>query len=475
VIEPGAFIPCDGVVLDGASEIQDPAGADDVFPILVKAGARVHTGARNGDGVLTIQSSGTGLGSAKIVAQRRTDRVQWIVDAAACLMLVTAGGMAAWRYVHPVAGHDAIADSLRLLMMATPLGMGLVLAAPASEVLNAALRLGIEIRDIAILDRLRRVRAIVIGHRGVLVPDRLRVISAQCVEGLSGSDLIKRVAAVAQLGHEPWGKAVLDFAVGFRMRLRSATDYKTSLGEGIMALIDGQQTIVGTREFVESRGVSCMPLNEAAKVAIGQGRRLRWVGEATPSRRVIGFISFGAPTLAGAAEATKNLHRLGLKTAWLAQTDDPAHLALAKHLKIDRVISERSEDVVDGLANVRNKFGPILLVTADVVPDGLVAGDVVLPFGQRIVEQLPGSALATARHDPRLIVDLLSLAARHRQVALTNAVIAFATAIVFAFFPKLLGVHSDLASYEVAIVLLLAMSSLGVRAAPTTADEIDEE
>jgi len=476
VIEPGAFIPSDGVVLEGVSEIQDPVGADDVFPIIVKAGARVHAGARNGDGALTIQSVGSAPASAlQIVDQRQPDRVQRIVNCAAGLMLAAALGVAAWRYAHSVAGQDAVTDALRLIAMATPLGIGLVLAAPASEVLNAALRLGIDIRDVTVLDRLRRVGAVVVGHRGVLVPDHLRLISAQCVEGVSGSDLIKRVAAVAQLGHEPWGKAVLDFAVGYRMRLKAATDYKASVGEGMMAQIDGQQTIVGTREFVESRGVSCLPLNEAAKLAISQGRRLRWVAEATPTRRVIGFIAFGAPTLSGAAEATKNLHRLGLKTAWLAQTNDPAHLALAKHLKIGRVISEQPEDVVEGIANLRNKYGPLLLVTADTVPEGLAVGDVVLPFGPRIVDQLPGTALATARHDPRLIVDLLSLAARHRQVVLANAVMAFGAAILLAFFPQALGTHSDLASYEVAMVLLLAIFSLGLRAVPTTANEVDEE
>ncbi|MBK8157543.1 MAG: hypothetical protein IPK59_01655 [Rhodospirillaceae bacterium] len=45
VIAPGTFIPCDGIVCDGSSEVQDPVGSDDVFPIVVKAGARIHAGA----------------------------------------------------------------------------------------------------------------------------------------------------------------------------------------------------------------------------------------------------------------------------------------------------------------------------------------------------------------------------------------------------------------------------------------------
>lgn len=481
VIEPGAFIPYDGVVQDGASEIQDPVGADDVFPIVAKAGMRVNAGARNGDGALTIQPLESVPGHAhKFLERSRPNSLHGIVNWAARIMLVAAIAMSVWRLSRNLPGPggldaQAVADALQFLAMAAPLGIGLVLAAPASELLNAARRLGIEIRDIGILDRLRHVGAVVMGHRGVLVPDRLRVISAQCVDGISGSELIRRVSAVAQLGHDPWGTAVLDFAVNYRMRLDTAVEYKSSLGEGITARIDSQQILFGTRAYLESRGVSCQHFDEMAKQAISQGRRLRWVGETFPSRRAIGFVVFGAPTVSGAAEAVKNLRRVGLSTAWLARTDDPAHVALAKHLKIGRVISELPSDVVEGLGNLRKKSGPILLVTADVVPEGLAEGDVLLPFGRRIMEQLPGSALATARHDPRLIVDLFSLAARHRQVVLINTVIAFAAAVLFAFLPERLGSRSDLASYEVAIVLLLAMSSLGLRAVPTTANEVDEE
>jgi hypothetical protein len=60
-------------------------------------------------------------------------------------------------------------------------------------------------------------------------------------------------------------------------------------------------------------------------------------------------------------------------------------------------------------------------------------------------------------------------------VVLTNLAIAITAAAVFAFLPQFLGSRSDLGSYEVLIVLLLAMSSLGLRAMPTTANEVDEE
>jgi cation transport ATPase len=112
--------------------------------------------------------------------------VNWVARG----MLLLATAIMVWRLWRHGADGDAVAGILRLFAIMTPLGLGLVMAAPASEVLTAARRLGIEIRDLAVLDGLRRVAAVVLGHRGVLVPDRLRVISVQCIEGVAGSNIM---------------------------------------------------------------------------------------------------------------------------------------------------------------------------------------------------------------------------------------------------------------------------------------------
>lgn len=475
IVAPGDFIPADGVVHDGSSEIQDPVGADDVFPIVVKPGTRVHTGARNGDGTLTIDVLETRETSAPPRPAPIFDGLLSFINWAARGMLAAALAIVGWRLWWYGTDGDVVASILRITALTTPLGLGLVMTAPASEVLGLARRLGIEIRDLAVLSGLRQVGAVVFGHRGVLVPDRLRVISAQCVEGVAGTDLMRHAAAVSQAGHDPWGKAILDFAVNYRMRLKPANSYQSVLGQGMSAWIERQEILVGSHKYMDGRGVDCAPLEAAAKLATDQGRRLRWVAEMVPTRRAIGFIIFGAPSVSGAVETVKNLSRLDLKAAWLANPEDAAHVTMAKHLKIGKIVPEAPETSAKGLADLRKKYGKLLIVTADMVPEGTKSSDLILPFGRRMMEQLPGTALSTIRHDPRIVVDLFLLAARHRQLVLLNFFIAFAAAGIFAFMPQLLGSHSDLGSYEVAIVLLLAMSSLGLRAMPTTANEVDEE
>lgn len=475
LVVAGDLIPGDGTVIDGVSEIQDPLGKDDIYPVLVRPGDRVHLGARNGDAALNILIDDHDPAAKIVLPPATRDRLQMLLDRVALTALVLIVAIIAFRIVQNGTISGMFIPSLRMLALAAPLGLGLVFSAPTSEVIAAARRIGLEIRDTKVLDRLRRIGGVVIGHRGVLVPDRLKMISAHPVNDLAATDLIRRAAAVAQIGHDPWGKAILDFAVGYRMRLKPAMTYHAEIGKGISAVTEAQQLFMGTREYLESRGFDCSPLNDAARQALQQGRRLRWVAETHPERRVIGILVFGAPSVSGAVETVKNLDRLGLATAWYADAEDPGHQGLAKHLKIKRLLPIVVRPDAATLDDFRADVGPLLIVAADEVPRELRVGDIVLPFGHRLVERLRGAPIVTTRHDPRVIVDLFLLASRHKQMVVVNMIIAYGAALLLALAPFWLGARSDLGSYEVAVVLLLALSPLSLRALSMTADEVDEE
>ncbi len=109
------------------------------------------------------------------------------------------------------------------------------------------------------------------------------------------------------------------------------------------------------------------------------------------------------------------------------------------------------------------------------MPRNLEAGDVIFPLGRRFLEQHKEAMAGTARHDPRLIVDLFLLADRQRRMVLLNALIAYGSALLLVAAPFWLGARNDLASFEVGIVLLLALTPLGLRALSLTANEVDEE
>jgi Cu+-exporting ATPase len=276
-VAPGELIPVDGTVRDGRSEIQDPHGSDDIFPSVVTCGDRVHAGARNGDSVLLIVPSPSALPPRLKVRDGGVgaEVTAWAVP----VMLLLAVLIFVWRSLMGPVMADPVLAALRLAMLSAPLGLGLVVAAPAAELLRATREMGLEIHNLAVLARLPRLRAVIFGHRGVLIPERHRVISVQTPDGDHGSAFIARAASVAQAGHDPWGRSLLDLAVSYRMRLKNAQNYQAVIGEGVMADVGDRPTLFGSREFLENHGIDCSQMDEAASAALAQGRRLRWVGE----------------------------------------------------------------------------------------------------------------------------------------------------------------------------------------------------
>ena len=177
--------------------------------------------------------------------------------------------------------------------------------------------------------------------------------------------------------------------------------------------------------------------------------------------------------------AVKNLDRMGLTTAWLADAEDPGHAALRKHLKLDHLLPMAEDKTASGITAFRKRHGAALLVAAEAisgqVAEGLGRYDMVLPFGRRATAQWPQAPIAIPRQDPRLVVDILLLAARYRRLVITNLALVFVIAATIGFVPFLLASNLNLSSYEIVVILLLAVSSLSLRALPGIANEVDEE
>src|SRR5262245_16837677 len=94
---PGASVPADGVVRDGASDVNESMITGESRPVRKEPGAKVIAGTVNGSGALRIEVTGTGertalAGIMRLVAQAQSSRsrAQALADRAAFLLTVVA-------------------------------------------------------------------------------------------------------------------------------------------------------------------------------------------------------------------------------------------------------------------------------------------------------------------------------------------------------------------------------------------------
>jgi P-type Cu2+ transporter len=158
LVRPGASLPTDGEVIDGASEVNESMITGESRPVRKKAGQRVIAGTINGTGSLQVRVTGTGEGTAlaaivRLVeqAQSSRSRAQVLADRAAFWLTLVALGSGALTLIGWLAaGAEASFAVERLvttLVIACPhaLGLAIPLVIAISTTLGA--RSGLLVRD----------------------------------------------------------------------------------------------------------------------------------------------------------------------------------------------------------------------------------------------------------------------------------------------------------------------------------------
>lgn len=106
LVRPGASVPADGVVRDGASVVNESLITGESRPVRKEPGAKVIAGTLNGSGSLRVEVTGTGdstalAGIMRLVAQAQSSRsrVQALADRAAFWLTIIAIAVATLTFI----------------------------------------------------------------------------------------------------------------------------------------------------------------------------------------------------------------------------------------------------------------------------------------------------------------------------------------------------------------------------------------
>ncbi|NBU31528.1 MAG: heavy metal translocating P-type ATPase, partial [Actinobacteria bacterium] len=186
MVNPGDIIPVDGVVLSGASAVDESMLTGESVPVDVAAGSAVTGGTVAVNGRITIRATAVGAATrlARITAlvseahskksqtQRLADRISSIfVPIVLGIAVITAG---AWA----LTGHasTAVTAALAVLVVACPCALGLATPTAMLAGVGRGAQLGILIGGPEVLERARRISMIVFDKTGTLTKGQLHVV-----------------------------------------------------------------------------------------------------------------------------------------------------------------------------------------------------------------------------------------------------------------------------------------------------------
>ncbi|MEY4545807.1 MAG: hypothetical protein RL685_2002 [Pseudomonadota bacterium] len=359
-VRPSEKIPVDGVMLSGASSVDESMLTGEPIAVEKEAGSALRAGTLNGSGTLVLEAQRVGTDTllAQIVKrvaeaqrsrapiQRLADRVSaWFVPVVIVVAVLTA---LVWGLLGPEPRLvHALVNAVAVLIIACPCALGL--ATPMSILVGTGrgAQLGVLIKDAQALELLEQVDTLVVDKTGTLTEGKPRLARIVATAGRDEADVLRVAAALEQGSEHPLAAALLGAARERKLQLPEVTDFQARVGRGVTGNVNGKSAALGNVRLLEELRVDADELAKKAEALSAEGQTVVFIVE---GGTVIGLACIHDPIKATTPSALAQLRAAGLRIVMLTGDSAATASAVAKELGITEVhagvLPERKEQVI---------------------------------------------------------------------------------------------------------------------------------
>ncbi len=435
LIRPGERVGGDGVVVSGASEVDQATITGEPLPVDKNSGDEVFAGTLNGTGTLRVRVTRPAGDTviARIVAMvaeasASKARMQLFIEKVEQRYSVGMVGATVALFAIPLwFGAELQSSLLRamtFMIVASPCALVLSTMPPLLAAIANAGRHGVLVKSAVVLEKLATVTRVALDKTGTLTEGapqltHVRVLSGP---GLCEHALLALAAAAEHPSEHPLARAVVSAARDANLPLEPATDFASTPGRGIRARVGADAVEVGSPTLLDERDVAAraavIDLEHAGQTAVV----VRVNGD------VAGLLGLADRPRGEAAHAAARVAALtGSEPVLLTGDNARAAARLAGDLGISQVRAGLlPEDKVTAVRDLEAGGAKVMLV-GDGVNDApaMAAAHVGVAMGRS------GSALTLetadaviTRDDLATVPAVIALARRARRVVAANLVIA---------------------------------------------------
>ncbi|HEX7985641.1 MAG TPA: copper-translocating P-type ATPase, partial [Duganella sp.] len=429
VVRPGERIAVDGVVLEGASHVDEALITGESLPVARHAGDRMTGGAINGEGMLLVRVTAVGAEStlARIIrlvedAQAAKAPVQHLVDRVSAVfvpvVLVLAVLTLAGWWLATGDGERAIINAVAVLVIACPCALGLATPAAIMAGTGVAARYGILIKDAEALELAHRITTVAFDKTGTLTEGKPSLAVCEPAPGAIDKARLLQLAAALQRGSEHALAYAVRQAAGEAAGAPVSSDITALPGRGVAATVDGMRLLLGSTRLMEEQGVVLTALAARADELERQGLTVSWLAatDAPPSRsvRLLGLLAFGDRVKPQARAAIEALHALDIETVLLTGDNQGSADHVGATLSIRRVVANMLPADKAAAIGAMKRNDKCIAMVGDGINDApaLAAADVGIAMSSGTDVAMHAAGITLMRGDPALVAAAISISRR---------------------------------------------------------------
>ena len=272
-VRPGESIPVDGVVLEGASAVDESALTGESIPVEKTAGDTVNAATVNRTGSFTFRATRVGADTslAKIIqlvedANATKAPIARLADKVAgvfvpVVFVISAVTFAVWMALTGSI-NEALTSAVAVLVISCPCALGLATPVAIMVGTGKGAKMGILFKSAEALENLRNVGTVVLDKTGTVtrgkpaVTDIVVAVRADGSPAMSEKSLLKLAAALERSSEHPLAEAIMAECEARGIVARMVEDFAAVPGRGVTAR-EGQNVIAaGNVRLMNELGVT---------------------------------------------------------------------------------------------------------------------------------------------------------------------------------------------------------------------------
>jgi Cu+-exporting ATPase len=378
-VRPGEKIPVDGIVLEGASSVDESMVTGEPIPAEKHEGDRVIGSTINSTGSLVMRAEKVGAETllSRIVAmvaeaQRTRAPIQKLADIIAgyfvpIVVVIAIVTFIVWSLVGPEPRMAyALINAIAVLIIACPCALGLATPMSIMVATGKGASAGILFRNAEAIELMRKIDTLVVDKTGTLTEGKPKLVTITAADGIQENDLLRFAASIERGSEHPLAEAIVKGAQQRGIDLAHAEDFESVTGQGVKGRVDGREVALGNRALMDSLGIDPGRLAARAEELRGDGQTVMLV---SVDSKPAGLVGVADPIKNSTPEAIRSLHSEHIRIVMLTGDSRTTAQAVARKLGIDEVMAETLPDQKADIIKRLQGEGRIVAMAGDGIND----------------------------------------------------------------------------------------------------------
>ncbi len=341
-VKPGERIPVDGVIIEGASAIDESMITGESIPVEKFTGSQVIGGTVNKHGSFKFKATKVGANTTlsqivkliedtqgeKAPIQRFADSISsYFVPIVVLIALLT---FSIWFFIGEPFGF-ALSTAIAVLVIACPCALGLATPTAIMVGTGKGAQEGILIKGGEALETAHKVRAVIFDKTGTITNGTPVVTDMIVLHWLNEQQLLHAVASIEKSSEHPLADAIVRYAKEKKIHITNAENFKAIPGYGVSAIVQGHSFHFGNIKLMQDQKIDVTAEQLRVESLETQGKTVMLLAT---KGKLIGMIAVADTMKESSPNAVAKLQKMGISVYMITGDNKRTAAAIAQQAGI---------------------------------------------------------------------------------------------------------------------------------------------